>query len=103
MSTAPAHPSSQPAPDSYHLTPCVAARATSTTARAAVHLGSARFPDEKDYKAYLARNGGSSNASTGIVHTTYHFKVAAGALEGALQRMGAMLVRVPCWRLSVIA
>lgn len=29
-----------------------------------VHLGSERFPDEKEYKAFLAQHGGSSNAST---------------------------------------
>jgi insulysin len=29
-----------------------------------VHLGSERFPDDKEYKAYLAQHGGSSNAST---------------------------------------
>lgn len=29
-----------------------------------VHLGSSRFPDEKEYKGFLAQHGGSSNAST---------------------------------------
>jgi hypothetical protein len=29
-----------------------------------VHLGSRPFPDEKEYKAFLAAHGGSSNAST---------------------------------------
>jgi secreted Zn-dependent insulinase-like peptidase len=29
-----------------------------------VHLGSAQFPDEKEYKAFLAQHGGTSNAST---------------------------------------
>ncbi len=31
----------------------------------AVHLGSAKYPDEKDYKFFLSRHGGASNASTG--------------------------------------
>lgn len=30
----------------------------------ALHLGSAAFPDERDYKLYLAKHGGASNAST---------------------------------------
>lgn len=30
----------------------------------AVHLGSTKYPDEKEYKAYLAQHGGTSNAST---------------------------------------
>jgi len=29
-----------------------------------VHLGSTKFPDEKEYKQFLAQHGGSSNAST---------------------------------------
>ncbi|WIA09303.1 hypothetical protein OEZ85_008710 [Tetradesmus obliquus] len=56
-----------------------------------VHLGSKQFPDEKEYKAFLAQHGGSSNASTSMVHTRYHFKVHAEALPGALARFGAML------------
>jgi len=34
----------------------------------AVHLGSAKFPDEKDYKLFLSQHGGSSNASTSKHH-----------------------------------
>lgn len=30
----------------------------------AVHLGSEAYPDEREYKAFLSRHGGSSNAST---------------------------------------
>ncbi|KAF6262496.1 Metalloenzyme, LuxS/M16 peptidase-like protein [Scenedesmus sp. NREL 46B-D3] len=51
-----------------------------------VHLGSQRFPDEREYKTFLAQHGGSSNASTSMVHTRYHFKVHAEALPGALAR-----------------
>lgn len=29
-----------------------------------VHLGSVRYPDEREYKSFLAQHGGSSNAST---------------------------------------
>ncbi len=30
-----------------------------------VHLGSGKYPDPKEYKAFLAEHGGTSNASTG--------------------------------------
>eukprot|EP00879_Flechtneria_rotunda_P030835 GHRR01033527.1.p1 GENE.GHRR01033527.1~~GHRR01033527.1.p1 ORF type:complete len:485 (+),score=121.85 GHRR01033527.1:146-1456(+) len=56
-----------------------------------VHLGSKHFPDDKEYKHFLAQHGGSSNASTSMVHTKYHFKVHNTALEGALQRFISML------------
>lgn len=32
----------------------------------AVHLGSVKYPDDKDYKFYLSQHGGTSNASTGM-------------------------------------
>lgn len=53
----------------------------------AVHLGSAKYPDERDYKAYLAQHGGASNASTSMTHTQYHLTVRASALRGALDRL----------------
>ncbi|KAG2488187.1 hypothetical protein HYH03_013328, partial [Edaphochlamys debaryana] len=58
----------------------------------AVHLGSGRYPDDKDYKYFLAQHGGTSNASTGMVHTSYHCTVAAEALPGALDRLGRFFV-----------
>lgn len=33
-----------------------------------VHLGSQKFPDEKEYKGFLAQHGGTSNASTSESH-----------------------------------
>ena len=57
----------------------------------AVHLGSARFPGEGEYKHFLAQHGGSSNASTNMVHTQYHLTVVAPQLQGALARLGAAL------------
>lgn len=38
----------------------------------AVHLGSAKYPDEKDYKLYLSQHGGSSNASTSKTSPPHH-------------------------------
>lgn len=46
-----------------------------------------RYPDPKDYKAYLAQHGGLSNASTSMVHSSFHFKVHGDHLHGALDRM----------------
>lgn len=34
-----------------------------------MHLGSELYPDDKEYKAFLAAHGGSSNASTGVNRT----------------------------------
>lgn len=52
----------------------------------AVHLGSTRFPCKKEYKSYLSSHGGSSNASTSICHTQFHFTVLDEQLEGAIDR-----------------
>jgi insulysin len=57
----------------------------------ATHLGSASFPDERDYKEHLAKHGGSSNASTSAATTRYHARCASSGLEGAVARLGAAL------------
>lgn len=49
-------------------------------------LGTERFPDEAEYKQYLSRNSGSSNAYTSLAETVYHFDVAPAGLPGALSR-----------------
>lgn len=49
-------------------------------------LGTERFPDEAEYKTYLSRNSGSSNAYTSLAETVYHFDVAPAGLPGALER-----------------
>ena len=45
-----------------------------------------QFPDEAEYKTYLSRNSGSSNAYTSMDETNYHFDVSPAALPGALAR-----------------
>eukprot|EP00798_Chlamydomonas_sp_ICE-L_P025195 gene25195-10835_t len=57
----------------------------------AVHLGSERYPDEKEYKAFLSQHGGASNASTSMVHTSFYLKIHSSMCGPALHRMGAML------------
>mmetsp|Transcript_15246 Transcript_15246/g.27671 ORF Transcript_15246/g.27671 Transcript_15246/m.27671 type:complete len:1041 (-) Transcript_15246:645-3767(-) len=47
-------------------------------------LGSKAYPEENEYKQYLAQHGGKSNASTSMSHTTYQFDVLADYGEKAL-------------------
>lgn len=47
-------------------------------------LGTEKYPDENTYSSYLASHGGYSNAYTDTEDTNYHFQVAPGQLEGAL-------------------
>ncbi|RNF04019.1 phosphoglycan beta 1,3 galactosyltransferase 5 [Trypanosoma rangeli] len=48
--------------------------------------GTARYPGEDEFDAYIAKNGGHHNAWTAAGATTYYFTVAQDALEGALER-----------------
>ena len=50
----------------------------------AVFLGSEKYPQEDAYKQYLSKNGGSSNAATGMETTTFKFEVNGQAFDGAL-------------------
>ncbi|GLI60674.1 hypothetical protein VaNZ11_002876 [Volvox africanus] len=58
----------------------------------AVHLGSSRYPDDKDYKYFLSQHGGTSNASTGMVHTSYHFTVSSPHLGAAVDRLARFFI-----------
>ncbi|GAA5999333.1 uncharacterized protein JCM10292_001210 [Rhodotorula paludigena] len=49
-------------------------------------LGTERFPDEAEYKTYLSRHSGSSNAYTSLAETVYHFDCTPEGLPGALSR-----------------
>jgi nardilysin len=49
-------------------------------------MGSAKYPDENDYDAFLAKHGGSSNAFTDMEETVYYFDCTPGALLPALDR-----------------
>jgi insulysin len=52
-------------------------------------LGTKQFPDEAEYKRYLSAHAGSSNASTSMGETKYHFVSSNEGLEGALLRHSA--------------
>ncbi|KAJ2744851.1 metalloprotease [Coemansia sp. BCRC 34301] len=54
--------------------------------------GTAKYPDEKEYKAFLAKNGGKSNAYTGFTETNYYFSVSNDALEGAIDRFAQFFI-----------
>lgn len=47
-------------------------------------LGSEKYPKENAYKDYLNKNGGGSNAATGMEATTYKFEVNANAFPEAV-------------------
>lgn len=55
-------------------------------------LGTENYPDESDYKQYLSRHGGNSNAETGAEHTTYYFNVNSDHFRGALSRFAAFFI-----------
>lgn len=57
-----------------------------------VPAGTLPYPGENEYNAYLASNGGSSNAYTDLEDTNYFFSVAAGGLEGALDRFAQFFI-----------
>ncbi|CAM9547008.1 unnamed protein product, partial [Choristocarpus tenellus] len=47
-------------------------------------LGTAKYPNENCYNAFLNSHGGSCNAFTSEEDTNYYFDVSTGHLEGAL-------------------
>ncbi|KAJ8083457.1 metalloprotease [Marasmius tenuissimus] len=52
-------------------------------------MGTETFPKENEYKQYLAKNNGRSNAYTSVSNTNYYFDVAAPHFSGALARFSA--------------
>ena len=54
--------------------------------------GTTTYPEDNAYKAYVARHGGSTNASTSGERTTFQFDVVDAAFEGALDRFGRFFV-----------
>lgn len=55
-------------------------------------LGSGKYPEEGEYKAFLKGAGGGCNASTGADATTYHFFVHPSHLAGALDRFARFFI-----------
>ena len=55
-------------------------------------MGIEKYPDENDYKDYLSKNGGASNAFTKLDKTVYYFFVNNTAFEGALDRFAQFFI-----------
>ncbi|RKO97588.1 insulin-degrading enzyme, partial [Caulochytrium protostelioides] len=55
-------------------------------------LGTAKFPKENEYSAYLQDHSGWSNAYTDSENTNYHFEVDAPAFEGAIDRFAQFFI-----------
>jgi len=55
-------------------------------------LGTAKYPDESDYKDYMSKNAGNPNAYTSMTETVYFFECAKEALNGALDRFSQFFV-----------
>ncbi|KAL4151111.1 hypothetical protein PRNP1_010497 [Phytophthora ramorum] len=55
-------------------------------------LGTRKFPDENSYSAFLAANGGSSNAFTAGRDTNFYFDVGAAHLHEALDRFAQFFI-----------
>lgn len=55
-------------------------------------LGTAKYPDENSYSAFLNKHGGGSNAYTSLQSTNYYFDVGAPHLEEALDRFAQFFI-----------
>lgn len=55
-------------------------------------MGTARYPEEAEYRSYLSKHSGDSNAYTAPEHTNYYFEVSADHLEGALDRFSQFFI-----------
>ena len=55
-------------------------------------MGTKKYPSENDYREYISKNGGLSNAGTQSDRTIYYFDVSNDALEGALDRFAEFFI-----------
>ena len=68
----------------------------------AVFLGSEKYPVENSYKDFLNKNGGSSNAATGMESTVYKFEINAISFSHALDLFSQFFKR-PLFSIEAIA
>ncbi|KAJ1653770.1 metalloprotease, partial [Coemansia sp. RSA 25] len=54
--------------------------------------GTSKYPNVSEYKAFLAKNSGNSNAFTTFPETNYFFSIVNNALEGALDRFAQFFI-----------
>ena len=55
-------------------------------------MGTEKYPSENDYDGFLSKNGGESNAFTGMDKTVYYFNVDNDAFESALDRFAQFFI-----------
>ena len=55
-------------------------------------MGTEKYPDENDYDEYLNRNGGESNAYTGLDKTVFYFDIDNEFFEGAIDRFSQFFI-----------
>ncbi|MFC1746510.1 insulinase family protein [Candidatus Riflebacteria bacterium] len=55
-------------------------------------MGTKKYPRVEDYKEYLSKNSGYSNAYTAMDETNYFFEVSHKAFEGALDRFSQFFI-----------
>ena len=55
-------------------------------------LGTQKYPEPESYQKYIITNGGSYNATTGLVHTSYYFGIDSHKLEPALDRLARFFI-----------
>lgn len=55
-------------------------------------LGTEKYPEPDEYGEFISRHGGRHNAYTAPDHTNYFFEIAAGQLEGGLDRFAQFFV-----------
>ncbi len=55
-------------------------------------LGTQKYPDAKEYQAFIQQHGGSHNAFTSLEHTNYFFDIKANQLAGGLDRFAQFFI-----------
>ena len=57
-------------------------------------MGTKKYPSENDYREYLSKYGGSSNAGTQNDRTIFFFDISNEAFEGALDRFAEFFITI---------
>lgn len=55
-------------------------------------LGSKKFPNPEDFEGFLERHGGSSNAETEDLRTSFYFNIQPENFEAALERLADFFI-----------
>ena len=55
-------------------------------------MGTEKYPDENEFEEYLNKNGGESNAFTGLDKTVFYFDIDNEFFEGAIDRFAQFFI-----------